>query len=87
MRALAAAEADGWNSWDGPLAELAAFAAANQGGCEATWGGPPPPEAELASHLVGLAASGVTWAVYGPPPSIDWGAFVAKLAGAARAVQ
>ena len=37
-------EADGWNSWDGPLDELAAFADATKATAEATWGGPPPPD-------------------------------------------
>jgi alkanesulfonate monooxygenase SsuD/methylene tetrahydromethanopterin reductase-like flavin-dependent oxidoreductase (luciferase family) len=86
VRAIAAADADGWNSWDGPVDDLAAFAAANQGGAAATWGGPPPPEA-FEEHLARLAAAGVAWAVYGPPPSVDWDAFVAKLAGAAKSVR
>jgi alkanesulfonate monooxygenase SsuD/methylene tetrahydromethanopterin reductase-like flavin-dependent oxidoreductase (luciferase family) len=87
VRAIAAADADGWNAWDGPVDELAAFAAANQGGASATWGGPPPPDGNLEEHLRRLADVGVAWAVYGPPPSIDWGVFVAQLAGAARAVR
>ena len=87
VRAIAAADADGWNAWDGPVDELAAFAAANQGGASATWGGPPPADGDLEGHLRHLAAVGVAWAVYGPPPSIDWAVFVAKLAGAAKAVR
>jgi alkanesulfonate monooxygenase SsuD/methylene tetrahydromethanopterin reductase-like flavin-dependent oxidoreductase (luciferase family) len=87
VRAIAAHEADAWNSWDGPLDELKGFAGANQGTCEATWGGPPPPDGDLAAHLFSLAQSGVSWAVYGPPANTDWGPFVAKLAGAAKAVR
>jgi alkanesulfonate monooxygenase SsuD/methylene tetrahydromethanopterin reductase-like flavin-dependent oxidoreductase (luciferase family) len=86
VRAIAAAGADAWNSWDGPLDELAAFVAANDR-CQATWGGPPPPDGDLGGHLRRLADTGVAWAVYGPPPSVDWGAFVPKLAGAAEAVR
>ena len=87
VRAMAAAEADGWNSWDGPLDELASFAADNGGRCDATWGGPPPPDRDLAAHLRSLAGAGVAWAVYGPPPSVDWDSFISKLAGAAEAVR
>jgi alkanesulfonate monooxygenase SsuD/methylene tetrahydromethanopterin reductase-like flavin-dependent oxidoreductase (luciferase family) len=93
VRAIAARDADAWNSWDGPLDELSAFAAANQadqahqGTCEATWGGPPPPAEDLATHLLTLKSAGVSWVVYGPPASTDWTAFVAKLAGAAKAVR
>ncbi len=87
VREIAAADADSWNSWDGPLEELAAFTAANRGGATATWGGPPPPDGELPAHLRRLAETGVEWAVYGPAAGIDWEAFVAKLAGAAKAVQ
>jgi alkanesulfonate monooxygenase SsuD/methylene tetrahydromethanopterin reductase-like flavin-dependent oxidoreductase (luciferase family) len=77
VRAVAAADADAWNSWDGPLDELSG----------ATWAGPPPPDGDFGDHLARLAAAGVTWAVYGPPPSTDWDLFVAKLAGAAEAVR
>ncbi len=77
VRAIAAAEADAWNSWDGPLDELSG----------ATWAGPPPPDGDFGDHLASLAGAGVTWAVYGPPPSIEWDPFVAKLAGAAEAVR
>jgi alkanesulfonate monooxygenase SsuD/methylene tetrahydromethanopterin reductase-like flavin-dependent oxidoreductase (luciferase family) len=88
VQAVAAADADGWNSWDGPLDELAAFAAANRDGAAATWAGPPPPpDGDWAGHLGRLADAGVTWAVYGPPPSTDWVPFVAKLASAAKAVR
>jgi alkanesulfonate monooxygenase SsuD/methylene tetrahydromethanopterin reductase-like flavin-dependent oxidoreductase (luciferase family) len=87
VRAIAAREADAWNSWEGPLGELEDFAAANRDTCEATWGGLPPSDGDLAAHLVSLARSGVSWAVYGLPASTDWGAFVAKLAGAAKAVR
>jgi hypothetical protein len=87
VRAIAAIEADAWNAWDGPFDELAAFAAANAGSCEATWGGPPPGDDDLGGHLVRLAETGVAWAVYGPPPSTDWDVFVPKLAGAAKAVR
>jgi alkanesulfonate monooxygenase SsuD/methylene tetrahydromethanopterin reductase-like flavin-dependent oxidoreductase (luciferase family) len=86
VREIAAAEADGWNSWGGPIAELEAFAASGQR-AEATWGGPPPPEDELNAHLRTLFDAGVAWAVYGPGPNIDWDAFVVKLAGAAKAVR
>ncbi len=85
VRAIAAAHGDGWNSWDGPVDELAAFATANRGGAAATWGGPPPPDGHFEDHLRRLADAGVEWAVYGPPPSTDWAALVAKLAGAAKA--
>ena len=87
VRAIAAAEADGWNSWDGPLDELAAFATDNRGRALATWGGPPPGDGDLAPHLRRLADAGVAWAVYGPPPSVDWESFIANLAGAAEAVR
>jgi len=87
VREIAAAEADAWNCWDGPLDELAAFAAAKGDRCQATWGGPPPSDGDLETHLRLLAGSGVAWAVYGPPPSVDWGAFVSKLAGAAETVR
>jgi alkanesulfonate monooxygenase SsuD/methylene tetrahydromethanopterin reductase-like flavin-dependent oxidoreductase (luciferase family) len=99
VRAIAARDADAWNSWDGPLDELSAFAAANQanqanqadqanqGTCEATWGGPPPPAEDLITHLQTLKDVGVSWVVYGPPASTDWTALVAKLAGAAKAVR
>jgi alkanesulfonate monooxygenase SsuD/methylene tetrahydromethanopterin reductase-like flavin-dependent oxidoreductase (luciferase family) len=82
VRQLAAAEADGWNSWDGPPEELAAFA----GNGEATWGGPPPADGDLSGHLQSLAGVGVAWVVYGPPPSTDWARFVRELAGAAQTV-
>lgn len=85
--AIAAAEADAWNSWDGPLDELAAFEQANGDRCHATWGGPPPADGDLETHLRRLADTGVAWAVYGPPASTDWAAFVPKLAGAAEAVR
>ncbi len=88
VRAIAAADADGWNSWGGPLEELAAFAAAHGGrGAAATWGGFPPADGDLTRHLRRLADTGVGWAIYGPPPSTDWTAFVTKLAGAARVVR
>jgi len=77
VRAIAAAEADAWNSWDGPLEELSG----------ATWAGPAPPDGDFWDHLASLAGAGVTWAVYGPAPSIEWDPFVAKLAGAAEAVR
>jgi alkanesulfonate monooxygenase SsuD/methylene tetrahydromethanopterin reductase-like flavin-dependent oxidoreductase (luciferase family) len=82
VRAVAAREADGWNAWDGPPEELAAFS--GQG--EPTWGGPPPADGNLSGHLSSLAAVGAAWAVYGPPPRIDWRRFVSELAGAAQAV-
>jgi alkanesulfonate monooxygenase SsuD/methylene tetrahydromethanopterin reductase-like flavin-dependent oxidoreductase (luciferase family) len=87
VRAIAAADADGWNAWDAPIEELAAFAAANRGASMATWAGPPPPDGNYELHLQRLADAGVAWAVYGPPPSTDWDALVAKLAGAAKAVR
>ncbi|HEX3426840.1 MAG TPA: LLM class flavin-dependent oxidoreductase [Acidimicrobiales bacterium] len=92
VREVAAAEADAWNSWAGPTEELAAFAAANRPGGAghqvlATWGGPPPADANLEAHLVSLAGAGVAWAIYGPAPDIDWTSFVAKLADAAKAVR
>jgi alkanesulfonate monooxygenase SsuD/methylene tetrahydromethanopterin reductase-like flavin-dependent oxidoreductase (luciferase family) len=87
VRAIAAAEADGWNSWDGPLDELGAFAADNRGRAYATWGGPPPSDGDLAAHLRRVADAGVAWAVYGPPPSVHWDSFISKLAGAAKAVR
>lgn len=87
VRAIAATEADAWNAWEAPVDELAAFAAANEGRVAATWGGAPPPPGELAEHLGRLARAGVGWAVYGPPPSIDWEAFARNLGGAAEAVR
>jgi len=85
VRAVAAADADAWNCWDGPLDELAATTAAT--GTTVTWAGPPPADGAFEEHLARLAQTGVTWAVYGPPPSTDWPAFVGKLAGAAKAVR
>ncbi len=85
VREVAAADADGWNSWDGPLDELAAYA--RGGGGEATWGGPPPGDGDLRKHLMQLAAAGASWAVYGPPPTVDWAAFVTQLADGARDVR
>lgn len=85
VRAIAAVEADAWNSWDGPLAELAVYQKTYQK--EATWAGPPPPDGDFEGHLRRLAESRVGWAVYGPPPSIEWTSFVAKLAGAAEGVR
>jgi alkanesulfonate monooxygenase SsuD/methylene tetrahydromethanopterin reductase-like flavin-dependent oxidoreductase (luciferase family) len=81
VKAIAAAEADAWNAWEGPLDEMAAF------GGVVTWGGPPPGDGDLAGHLGRLAASGVAWVVYGPPPSVDWDGFVPKLAEAAKTVR
>jgi len=85
VREVAAAEADGWNSWDGPLEDVAAYARAGRG--QASWGGPPPADGDLLGHLAALAAAGVAWAVYGPPPTVDWVAFVTQLAEAARGVR
>lgn len=98
VRAVAAAKADAWNSWDGPLAELTAFAAANAGpegaegaegakGAQATWGGPPPADGNFGDHLRRLADAGASWAIYGPPPEIDWAAFITKLAGASKVLR
>jgi alkanesulfonate monooxygenase SsuD/methylene tetrahydromethanopterin reductase-like flavin-dependent oxidoreductase (luciferase family) len=89
VRDLAAAQSDAWNAWGGPLDELTAFAATNQGGAQATWGGPPP-EGDVDAfrrHLRGLAEARIEWAVYGPPPTADWDALVPKLAEAAKAVR
>ncbi|MGH9125973.1 MAG: LLM class flavin-dependent oxidoreductase [Acidimicrobiales bacterium] len=89
VRALAAAEAEAWNTWDGPLEELTAFATANvgAGAAIATWGGPPPADGNFADHLQRLAEAGAGWAIYGPAPEIDWTAFVTKLAGAAKGLR
>jgi alkanesulfonate monooxygenase SsuD/methylene tetrahydromethanopterin reductase-like flavin-dependent oxidoreductase (luciferase family) len=83
VRELARREAEGWNCWDGSLEELAAF----RGPGQVTWAGPPPAPAELSRHLRALQGAGAAWAVYGPPPTIDWAGFVSELAGAAREVQ
>jgi len=85
VKAIAAADADGWNAWDGPLDELAAFSADGRGA--ATWGGMPPADGDLERHLRTLAGAGVAWAIYGPRPSTDWDRFVDKLAGASEAVR
>ncbi|HEX9548589.1 MAG TPA: LLM class flavin-dependent oxidoreductase [Acidimicrobiales bacterium] len=81
VREVARDEADAWNTWDGPLSELAASSG------PVTWGGPSPRDIDLAGHVKLLAAAGAAWAVYGPVPSIDWPAFVRELAGAAEGVQ
>jgi alkanesulfonate monooxygenase SsuD/methylene tetrahydromethanopterin reductase-like flavin-dependent oxidoreductase (luciferase family) len=81
VREVARDEADAWNTWDGPLSELAVFSG------PVTWAGPPPRDIDLAGHVKLLAAAGAAWAVYGPAPSIDWPAFVRELAGAAEGVQ
>jgi alkanesulfonate monooxygenase SsuD/methylene tetrahydromethanopterin reductase-like flavin-dependent oxidoreductase (luciferase family) len=86
VRDLAAAEADAWNCWGCPPAELAEPATGTSGG-RRTWAGPPPDDGDLEGQLRALAAAGATWAIYGPPPSIDWGVFVTRLAGAAKQVQ
>jgi alkanesulfonate monooxygenase SsuD/methylene tetrahydromethanopterin reductase-like flavin-dependent oxidoreductase (luciferase family) len=85
VRELAAVEADGWNSWDGPLAEVTSYARLGVG--EATWGGPLPADGDLGSHLRTLAEAGAAWAIYGPPPSADWPALVSQIAGAAKSVR
>jgi alkanesulfonate monooxygenase SsuD/methylene tetrahydromethanopterin reductase-like flavin-dependent oxidoreductase (luciferase family) len=85
VRELAVAEADGWNDWDSPLPELASFVAAHPD-VEASWAGPPP-DGDLGPHLAGVAATGASWAIYGPPPSVDWSGFVARLAEAAESVR
>ena len=72
----------------GPPAELAMLTGpAERGPCRATWGGPPPSDGDLEAQLAALADAGASWAIYGPPPSTDWPAFVTKLAGAAKGVQ
>jgi alkanesulfonate monooxygenase SsuD/methylene tetrahydromethanopterin reductase-like flavin-dependent oxidoreductase (luciferase family) len=81
VRDLAAAEADAWNCWDCPPAELAATRGRR------TWAGPPPDDCDLEGQMRALAAAGAGWAVYGPPPSTDWPVFVTRLAGAAKHVQ
>jgi alkanesulfonate monooxygenase SsuD/methylene tetrahydromethanopterin reductase-like flavin-dependent oxidoreductase (luciferase family) len=83
MRDLAAAEADAWNCWDCRPSDFMAFPSGATG-CHRTWAGPPPPDGDLEGQLRALAAAGATWAIYGPPPSTDWPAFVTKLAGAAN---
>lgn len=85
VRELAMTEADGWNSWDGPLDELAGYARHGVG--EATWGGPPPVDGDFATHLGLLAVTGAAWAVYGPPPSTDWPNLVTQIAEAAKSVR
>lgn len=82
IKAAAIEHADGWNCWEGDASDFEGFPAGRK---ELSWGGLPPPDLE--GHLVDLRALGVAWVVYGPAPSIDWPAFVHKLAGAARAVQ
>jgi alkanesulfonate monooxygenase SsuD/methylene tetrahydromethanopterin reductase-like flavin-dependent oxidoreductase (luciferase family) len=79
VRDLAAAEADAWNCWNCPPAELT--------GRRRTWAGPPPEDHDIEGQLTALAAAGAGWAIYGPPPSTDWPAFVTRLAGAAKQVQ
>ena len=85
VRDLAVAEADGWNVWDSPLDELAAFAGAHPE-VEVTWAGPPPAD-DLGRHLLSVAATGATWAIYGPPPTVAWVGFIDKLAEAAEGVR
>lgn len=81
-RQIAIDHADGWNCWEGDASDFEGFPAGDK---ELSWGGLPPPQ--LDDHLGELKELGVAWVVYGPAPSIDWPAFVTKLAGAARAVQ
>jgi alkanesulfonate monooxygenase SsuD/methylene tetrahydromethanopterin reductase-like flavin-dependent oxidoreductase (luciferase family) len=82
VRDLAAAEANAWNCWNCPPPELT-----DLGGCRRTWAGPPPDDRDIEGQLQALAAAGVSWVIYGPPPSTDWPAFVTRLAGAAKHVQ
>jgi alkanesulfonate monooxygenase SsuD/methylene tetrahydromethanopterin reductase-like flavin-dependent oxidoreductase (luciferase family) len=84
VRTLAEAEADAWNCWNRPASELRGNVA---GRARTTWAGPPPADGDLDRQLQPLAAAGVSWAIYGPPPRTDWPAFVTKLAGAAKHVQ
>jgi alkanesulfonate monooxygenase SsuD/methylene tetrahydromethanopterin reductase-like flavin-dependent oxidoreductase (luciferase family) len=85
VKELAAAEADGWNAWDGSLEEIAAFARLAR--AEVTWAGPPPADGDFATHLQRVARAGPTWTIYGPPPTIDWPRFVSQLAEAAESVR
>jgi alkanesulfonate monooxygenase SsuD/methylene tetrahydromethanopterin reductase-like flavin-dependent oxidoreductase (luciferase family) len=82
VRRVALEEADGWNCWEGDAAAFAGFPTREK---QLSWAGLPTDD--LVAHLRGLQDLGVAWAVYAPAPSIDWPAFVVKLAGAARAVR
>jgi alkanesulfonate monooxygenase SsuD/methylene tetrahydromethanopterin reductase-like flavin-dependent oxidoreductase (luciferase family) len=85
VRDLAAAEADAWNCWNCPAAELAAFPGDGRLSGR-TWGGPPPADGDFGGQLAELATAGAAWVIYGPPPATDWPAFVTELAGAAKGV-
>jgi alkanesulfonate monooxygenase SsuD/methylene tetrahydromethanopterin reductase-like flavin-dependent oxidoreductase (luciferase family) len=86
VRRLAGRVADGWNCWGGSVTELASFSPDPPRPFEVTWGGAPPADGDLASHLRQLATGNVAWVIYGPPPPVDWPVFVAKLAEAAQVV-
>jgi alkanesulfonate monooxygenase SsuD/methylene tetrahydromethanopterin reductase-like flavin-dependent oxidoreductase (luciferase family) len=81
VRRVAVEEHATLNMWAVGPAEVAAAVA---GGLEVTWGGPPPNDVE--PHLAGLGEAGATWAVMGPPPSVDWPATVERLAAARHTV-
>ena len=55
---------------------------------ELTWGGSAAPDGRPRRASAG-AGSGWAWrgSIYGPPPDVDWPRFMAKMAGAAEAVQ
>lgn len=81
VRAVAADEQVTLNMWAVTPDQVAAAVAA---GLNVTWGGPPPDDLE--GHLRALGDAGATWAVIGPPPSVDWPATVKRLAEARHAV-
>jgi alkanesulfonate monooxygenase SsuD/methylene tetrahydromethanopterin reductase-like flavin-dependent oxidoreductase (luciferase family) len=85
VRELAAVEADAWNCWNCSAAELAELD--QRGSCRRTWAGPPPADDDIEGQLLALAAGGASWAIYAPPPGIDWPDFVRRVAGAAKRVQ
>jgi hypothetical protein len=87
VRELAASEADAWNCWNCPAADMVSPLGTSEGRPFGhTWGGPPPSDGDFEAHLSELGGAGAQWVVYGPPPSTDWPAFVTKLAGAAKGV-
>ena len=84
MRDLAAAEADAWNCWDCPPSDFSRLPERQPRVAAAPGPVRRRPTATSKASCRALAAAGASWAIYGPPPSTDWPAFVTELAGAAN---